>query len=158
MPVVAMTREMGSLGSVMRDAAREYWVRESRLVGVVEEAPGLLERLRRPGFRYRAYLEAAVLEAALQDRVVLVGGGRLFGVDWTDPLLYDLVINTGDVGVTASVGQVFRLVAAPEFQSTMASRPLLAVRALAAGVRAILQAPPETARVDLDVQAAGGHV
>lgn len=95
-----------------------------------------------------------MLEAALQDGVVLVGGGRLFDVDWTDPLLYDLVINTGDVGVTA----VFRLVAAPEFQSTMVSRQLLAVRALAAGVRAILQATPETARVDLDVQAAGGRV
>ena len=60
--------------------------------------------------------------------------------------------------MTASVGQVFRLVATPEFQSTMASRQLLAVRALAAGVRAILQATPETARVDLNVQAAGGHV
>ena len=91
MPVVAMTREMGSLGSpiaqevarrlgyeflrndILRDAAREYRVRESRLVGVVEEAPGFVERLRRPRLRYRAYLEAAVLEAALQDRVVLVG-------------------------------------------------------------------------------------
>ena len=91
MPVVAMTREMGSLGSliahevarrlgyqflrndILRDAAREYRVRESRLVGIVEQAPGLVERLRRPRVRYRAYLEAAVLEAALQDRVVLVG-------------------------------------------------------------------------------------
>ena len=53
MPVVAMTREMGSLGSaiareaarrlgyeflrddILRDAARQYQVRESRLVGVV---------------------------------------------------------------------------------------------------------------------------
>jgi len=91
MRVVAMTREMGSLGSriaqgvarrlgyqflrndILRDAAREYRVRESSLVGMVEQAPGLVERLRRPRVRYRAYLEAAVLEAALQDRVVLVG-------------------------------------------------------------------------------------
>jgi cytidylate kinase len=167
MPVVAMTREMGSLGSViahgvarelgyrflrdslLRDAAREYRVRESRLVGVVEAAPGLVERLRRPRLRYRAYLEAAVLDAAREDRIVLVGrwstlflrgvshavrvrvcapkdvrvrrvmarrgigvaeaGQRIaayddgvrarmrqmFDVDWTDPLLYDLVRRPG---------------------------------------------------------------
>lgn len=167
MPIITMTREMGSLGSaiaqevarrlryrflrndVLRSAAREYQVHESRLVGAVEEAPGFLERLRPPRFRYRSYLEAAVLAAALPDQVVLVGrwstlflrgvshaiavrvcapfdvrtrrvmerhglnrdeaarrtvaydeGVRarirqMFDVDWTDPLLYDLVINTG---------------------------------------------------------------
>ena len=86
-----MTREMGSHGSaiaqevarrlgyeflrndLLRDAAREYRVRESRLVGVVEEAPRFVERFRRPRLRYRTYLEAAVLEAAAKDRVVLVG-------------------------------------------------------------------------------------
>jgi cytidylate kinase len=230
MPVVAMTREMGSLGSaiaqevarrlgyeflrndILRNAAREYRIRESRLVGAVEEAPGLLERLRPPRFRYRAYLEAAVLDAALRDRVVLVGRGstrvlrgiphavrvrvcappdvrtrrvmerrgldheaavrriaaydegvrsrmrQMFAVDWTDPLLYDLVINTGAVSVATAVGQVLGLAAAPEFQPTTASRQLVADRALAARARAILKATPSTAHVELDVQATGGHV
>jgi cytidylate kinase len=230
MPVVAMTREMGSLGSgiaqevarrlgyqflrndILRSAAREYRVHESRLVGAVEEAPGLLERLRPPRFRYRAYLEAAVLDAALPDRVVLVGrwstlflrgishavgvrvcapvevrtrrvmerygldageaarrtmaydeGVRarmrqMFDVDWTDPLLYDLVINTGAVGLGTAVEQVLGLVAAPEFRPTEASRQLLADRALAARVRAILKATPATAHVELDVQASGRTV
>jgi hypothetical protein len=90
MPLVAMTRDMGSLGSsiaqevaqrqgyrflrddILRSAAREYRVHESRLVGVVEEAPGLLERLRPPRFRYRTYLESVVLEIAPSWR----GGGR----------------------------------------------------------------------------------
>ncbi len=230
MPIVAMTREMGSLGStiaqevarrlgyeflrndILRSAAREYRVHESHLVGAVEEAPGLMERLRPPRFRYRTYLEAAVLDAALRDRVVLMGrwstlflrgiphavrvrvcappdvrtrrvmerygidheaaarrvaaydeGVRarmrqVFDVDWTDPLLYDLVINTGAVGVTAAVGQVVGLAAAPEFQPTTASRQLVADRALAARVRAILKATPSTAHVELDIQATGGHV
>jgi cytidylate kinase len=230
MPVVAMTREMGSLGSliahevarrlgyqflrndILRDAAREYRVRESRLVGMVEQVPGLVERLRRPRVRYRAYLEAAVLEAALQDRVVLVGrwstlflrgishaarvrvcappavrarrvmerhgidaaeathriaayddGVRarmrqMFDVDWTDPLLYDLVINTETIGVMTAVEQVLGLVASAELQPTRASRQMLADRALAARVRAILKATPSTARVDVDIQAAEGHV
>ena len=230
MAVVAMTREMGSLGSpiaqevarrlgyeflrndLLRDAAKEYRVRESRLVGVVEQAPGLVERLGRPRLRYRSYLEAVVLEAALQDRVVLVGrwstlflrgighavrvrvcapadvrarrvmerhgidaaeaarriaayddGVRarmrqMFDVDWTDPLLYDLVINTEAVGVATAVGQVLELVAAPEFQPTAASRQLLTDRSLAARLRAILKVTPATARVDLDVQVTEGRV
>jgi osmotically-inducible protein OsmY len=82
----------------------------------------------------------------------------MFDVDWGDPLLYDLVINTGAVGVATAVGQVVGLVAAPEFQPTAASRQLLADRALAARVRAVLKATPATAHVDLDLRAAGGHV
>ena len=82
----------------------------------------------------------------------------MFDVDWTDPLLYDLVINTETVGVMTAVGQVLGLVAAAEFQSTTASRQLLADRALAARVRATLKATRATAQVDLDIQAAEGHV
>jgi cytidylate kinase len=230
MPIVAMTREMGSHGSaiaqevarrlgyeflrndILRDTASAYRVRESRLVGVVEEAPGFVERFRRPRLRYRTYLEAAVLEAALRDRVVLVGrwstlflrgirhaarvricappavraqremerhqipstealqrigayddGVRarmrqMFDVDWTDPLLYDLVINTETIGVMTAVEQVLALVASSEFQPTSASRQLLADRALAARVRAIVKATAATARTDVDVQATDGRV
>ena len=225
-----MTREMGSQGSViaqevarrlgyeflrndiLRSAAREYRIHEARLVGALEEAPGLLERLRPPRFRYRAYLEAAVLEAALRDHVVLVGrwstlflrgiphsirvrvcaplevrthrvmerrgmdhetairriaayddGVRarmrqMFDVDWTDPLLYDLVVNTGAVTVSTAVGQVLSLAAAPEFQPTEASLRLLADRALAGRVRAVLKATPVTAPLELDIHAEGGSV
>ena len=178
----------------------------------MEAAPGLVERLRRPRFRYRAYLEAAVLEAALEERTVLVGrwstlflrgvshavrvrvcappdvrarrvmerygidaaeaarrtaayddGVRarmrqMFDVDWTDPLLYDLVINTAAVGVATAVGQVLGLVSAAEFQPTAASRQLLADRALAARLRAVLKATGATAGVDVDIQAAEGRV
>jgi cytidylate kinase len=230
MPIVAMTREMGSLGSfvaaqvarqlgyeflrtaIVRDAARAYRVRESRLIGTVEEAPGVLERLRRRGFRYRAYLEAAVLDAALRERVVLVGrwstlflrgvphavrvrvcapreirvrrlaarhgldpedaarqldahdaGVRarmrqLFDVDWADPLVYDLVINTETMAMATAVRQVVDLAAAPEFQATPESRRQLAERALAARVRATLKATPATRDVDLVIGASGDRV
>jgi cytidylate kinase len=229
-PIVAMTREMGALGvsvaqgvgraldfevvrhDIIRAAAGAYRVRESRLIGVMEEAPGLLERLRRRGFQYRAYVEAAVLEAALRERVVLVGrwstlflrgvshavrvrvcappdararrvaeryglaldeavrrigaydeGVRarmrqIFDVDWTDPLLYDLVINTETVSVSSAVRQVVDLVGAAEFQPTAESRQRLADRALAARVRATLRATPGTGLLEVDVQAAGGRV
>jgi osmotically-inducible protein OsmY len=83
---------------------------------------------------------------------------QMFAVDWRDPLLYDLVINTGAMSVSTAVGQVLGLMAAPEFEATLASRQLLADRALAARVRAILKATPSSAHVELDVQALGGRV
>ena len=83
---------------------------------------------------------------------------QMFDVDWTDTLLYDLVINTESIGVMTTVGQVLERVVAVEFQPTPASRPRLADRALAARVRATLKATPATAQVDLDIQATGGHV
>ena len=148
----------------------------------------------RPRLRYSRHLEAAVLEAAIEDRVVLgralvdalparhrtrrarprsappavraqPGDGRhrigsaeaaqriaayddgvrarmrqMFDVDWTDPLLYDLVINTETIGVMTAVEQVLALAASSEFQPTLASRQLLADRTLAARVRAIVKA------------------
>jgi osmotically-inducible protein OsmY len=83
---------------------------------------------------------------------------QMFDVDWTDPLLYDLVINTEAVTVASAVRHVLDLVGAPEFQPSPASRTLLAERALAARVRATLRATPETRGVELDVRAAGDHV
>jgi hypothetical protein len=83
---------------------------------------------------------------------------QMFDVDWTDPLLYDLVINTETIEVMTAVEQVLGLVASAELQPTRASRQMLADRALAARVRAILKATPATARVDVDIQVAEGHV
>jgi len=230
MPIIAMTKEMGSLGTfvglevarqlgyeflrndLIKAAAGEYRVLEGRLVGALEEAPRLLERLGRRSRRYQAYLEAAVLEAALRDQVLLMGrwstiflrgvrhalrvrvcappeirAGRIvqrlgverdaaarriaaydegvrarmrqaFDLDWTDPLLYDLVINTEAVTLESGVRQVLALAAAPEFQPTEASRAALWNRAVAARVRATLKAHATTSRTDLDVQAAEGQV
>lgn len=230
MPVVAMTKEMGSLGTfiglevarelgyeflrndIIKGVAREYRVREAQVVGTVEQAPRLLERLGQRGRRYRSYLEAAVLEAALREGVVLMGrwstiflrgvrhavrvrvcappevrarrvmerlgidereairrivaydaGVRarmrqMFDVDWTDPLLYDLVINTEAVSLGSGIRQVLALASAPEFQPTPESRADLRDRALAARVRATLKAAATTAAVDLDVHAREGRI
>jgi cytidylate kinase len=230
MPVLAMTKEMGSLGTfiamevarrlgfeflrndLIKEAAREYRAREARLVGAVEQAPRLLERLGRRSRRYQYYVEAAVLDAALQDRVLLMGrwstivlrgirhavrvrvcappavraerimkrlgvdhaeavrritayddGVRarmrqLFDVEWTDPLLYDLVINTEAVTLESGVRLVLALVEAPEFQPTEESRARLHDRAVAARVRASLKADRATGEVDVDVRVTGGRV
>jgi cytidylate kinase len=230
MPIIAMTKEMGSLGTfigieaarrlgyeflrndLIRAAAWEYRVLEDRLVGAVEESPRWLERLGPPRRRYRAYLEAAVLDAALREEVLLMGrwstiflqgirhairvrvcapprvrarrvmerfgidqeealrrivaydeGVRarmrqIFDLDWTDPLLYDLVINTEAVTLESGVRQVLALVEAPEFQPTLESRGALRDRAVAARVRATFKASAGTARIELDIHAAEGQV
>jgi len=230
MPIIAMTREMGSLGTfigldvsrrlgyeflrndIVKAAAREYREREGHLVGAVERAPRLLERFGGRGRRHQAYLRAAVLDAALRERVVFIGrwstiflrgvrhtvrvrvcappavraervmkrlgveheeavrritaydeGVRarmrqMFDVDWTDPLLYDLVLNTEALTLESGVRQLLALVEAPEFQPTEASRAALWNDAVAARVRAMLKASAPTAGVDLDVRASSGQI
>lgn len=230
MPVIAMTKEMGSLGTfialrvarelgyeflrndIIKRVAREYRVMESSLVGAMEKPPRFLERFGHRALRYRTYLEAAVLDAALRERVLLMGRwstiflrgvrhavrvrvcapaevrarrvmerfgiGReeaiqritaydegvrarmlqMFDVDWTDPLLYDLVINTEAVTLDSGVRQVLALVGAPEFQPTTESRAALQDRALAARVRATLKATASTSSADVDVRATGGRL
>lgn len=96
MSVVAMTREMGSLGTyiameaarrlgyeciredITREAAREYQILEERLVSAVEDRPGLLEAVTRSTRRYQAFVAAEVLDTALKDRVVIVGRWSAF--------------------------------------------------------------------------------
>jgi cytidylate kinase len=229
-PVIALTQEMGSLGrtigieaarglgyeflrdDLIRGAARAYRVREARLVGSVEARPRLLERFSRRHRRHRTYLEAAVLEAAERERVVL--GGRwstvflrgvrhavrvrvcapppiraervmardgidrdealrriraydegvrarmreMFDLEWADPVLYDLVINTETMTVASAVGQLVALAGTGEFQPTPASRGHLRDRALAARVRAALNAAPDTGHLEVDARAETGRV
>jgi len=107
--------------------------------------------------RHQIDAAGATRRIAAYDEGVRARMRQMFDVDWTDPLLYDLVINTETIGVVTAVEQVLELVAAAEFQLTPASRQMLADRALAARIRAHLKATP-TAQVDLDIQTSGGVV
>jgi cytidylate kinase len=70
---------------------------------------------------------------AAQERVTR----RLYGVDWRDPLYYDLVLNTERVSVAECVDQIVRLTELSTFRETPESRAALAaqrnVRQSAAG-------------------------
>ncbi len=61
---------------------------------------------------------------AAQDRVTR----RLFGVDWRDPLHYDLILNTERVSIGECVEQIARLTRLPAFQETADSRAALAAQ------------------------------
>jgi len=83
---------------------------------------------------------------------------QVFEAEWSDPLLYDLSLNTDQVSLEAGVAQLLGLVAAPEFQPTEASRQELRDRALTARVRAALRTNRETARLEVGVRVERGRV
>ncbi|MBI2228830.1 MAG: cytidylate kinase family protein [Deltaproteobacteria bacterium] len=113
MAIIAMSRELGSLGTVIgtavakelgyeyiyqeitSTAARDYEVLEEKLVRVVEKAPRMLERLTGDFRRYQAFVQAQVFKAAVKDNVVIVGR-------WSTLLLRE-VAHAVRVRVTAPV-------------------------------------------------------
>jgi len=61
-----------------------------------------------------------------------------FGVDWRDPLGYDIVLNTGFMPVKICVQLVRLLAESPEYQQTERSRQVLDDKLLETRVRAVL--------------------
>ena len=81
-----------------------------------------------------------------------------FGVNWGDPVLFDLVLNTDRLSVDTCVQQIKALVARPEFAETEASRALLQAMALQSRVRAALRATDTTRDVNITIDSSAGHV
>jgi cytidylate kinase len=82
-----------------------------------------------------------------------------FGVNWGDPVLFDMVLNTERLSVDTCVQQIKALLARPEFAETDASREMLQGMALSARVRAALRASDATQGVDVSIEStAGGRV
>jgi len=81
-----------------------------------------------------------------------------FGVDWGDPVLYDMVLNTDRLSVDTCVQTIRTLLARPEFAETAESRSLLQGLALSARVRAALRAQDETHGVDVTIDSSEGVV
>lgn len=81
-----------------------------------------------------------------------------FGVDWGDPVLFDLVLNTDRLSVDTCVQQIKALLTRPEFAETAVSRALLQNMALSARVRAALKAHDDTHAVDVTIDSDDGQV
>ena len=90
--------------------------------------------------------DSAMIEAEIQsnDEAHSAIMRRHFGIKWTDPEHYDLVLNTRRVSVEECVDGVLNLVRLPKFAETDASRQRLEDLGLAARVRAALRGSPET--------------
>lgn len=81
-----------------------------------------------------------------------------FGVDWGDPVLFDMVLNTDRLSVDTCVQLIKNLVARPEFAETEQSRETLRGMALSARVRAALRGQPDTRSVDVTIESLAGRV
>lgn len=79
-----------------------------------------------------------------------------FGVQWGDPALFDMVLNTDRLSVATCVDQIKQLLKQPEFAETDASRAQLQGMALAARVRAALSSNAETQAVNITIECRGG--
>lgn len=82
----------------------------------------------------------------------------LYDVDWGDPALYDLVVNTEKLSIDAAVEVIAGLVRRPQFQASEESRQAVRDRALASRVRAALAAHPETRKYRINVEAERGVI
>jgi cytidylate kinase len=83
---------------------------------------------------------------------------QFFNVQWGDPLLRDLVINTERTSQESAVSLIVQLTKQPEFQPTEDSLARLRDLSLEARVRAALRAERETMRLDLNIIAEDGRV
>ena len=83
---------------------------------------------------------------------------RHFGINWQDPELYDLVLNTERLSIEECVDELLTLAREPEFQETEHSKQMLANLALETRVRAGLRADQRTAKMQIAISAHKGAV
>jgi cytidylate kinase len=81
-----------------------------------------------------------------------------FGVQWGDPTLYDLTLNTERVSIPTCVDLVVALTKCASFQETPESRRHLADLSLCAKARAALKANESTSGIDIAIEAAEGRL
>lgn len=197
---------------VLAEAAVKYGVSESKLAEAMARGPGLWDRFLHDRRHYLAFVQAALCEKAVSDRIVyhghaghlLLRGVRhvlrvrliapaglrvskvqqrmdlttkdaaeyllqddrnrekwtrfLYGVDWHDPALYDLVVNLEHLDIDGACAVVAAAAGRPQFQIDEASHRELADLHLASRVRARLAAAHETAHADVEVRASQGAV
>jgi hypothetical protein len=83
---------------------------------------------------------------------------RHFSVNYTDPELYDLVLNTQRISGPECIDQVLRLVRSAQFAETEAARERLKDLALHWQVRAALRRSPRTRDMRVTVKVEQGRV
>ena len=82
----------------------------------------------------------------------------LYEVDISDPMLYDLIVNTEHLHYEAVVNLIESVVRRDDMTTTEAGRRIVAARALASRVQVALANHPETRRYRITVEAEDGVV
>ena len=118
---------------------------ELRIRRLMERLPTDDERLARH--------EIEVDDAARSSRM-----SQQFGVQWGDPALYDLTLNTERMPIADCVDHVVAMARSKRFHETPKSRAVLENLALQARARAALRADRRTMDVDVTIEACAGRV
>lgn len=82
----------------------------------------------------------------------------LYGVDWRDDSLYDLVINLESIGIDQACRLVVRMIEQGGFELSPAGHAAMKDLALASRVRAELAVNPYTLNLEFEVESHGGSV
>jgi len=115
-------------------------------------------RVRRVMVQDQLDQKAATAKVRAYDREMSGRIDYLFGVDWTRPEHYDLVLNTSDDTWEFYTDLLVAAARHPRFQPTPESRQKVRDLSLAAQVRAAIAADPETQHLNVEVTAQKGHV
>src|SRR5919106_958339 len=160
---------------LLQDAGRRYGLAEEKLSHLDDSKPSFFERFDTETRHHITVLQTTLLELAELTREIynqrtaahLVRSddnekaGRmryLYEVEISDPMLYDLIVNTETLRNDAVVQMIEALVRRPEMATTEAGRQMIASRALASRVQVALATHPETRRYRITVEAQDGVV
>jgi cytidylate kinase len=102
--------------------------------------------------------EAAVEYIATVDQERIRWTQFIYGVDWRDPSLYDLVINLEMMSIQTACAMIAAVVGQPEFALTDAARKAIADFQLACRVKLALATNALTREVWLDLKADDGTI
>ena len=103
-------------------------------------------------------IELATDEVQRSDRAHAARMHALFGVEWGDPLLYDLVLNTDRLSIDSCVAAIRDLAGRPEFAETPESQAQIRGMALQAHIRSALRANDKTHDIKVTIECRDGHV
>ena len=115
--------------------------------------------VKRAGQMGETFTQRNAAEAVRRDDLEKAGRMRyLYEVDISDPMLYELIVNTEMLRYDAVVEMIETLMRRPEIATTEVARGVIASRALASRVQVALATHPETRRYRITVEAQNGVV
>jgi cytidylate kinase len=148
--------EKGNLVTASRSGP--FFVRDVRHAIKVRIMAPVEVRVRRVMVETRLDAKAARTKVRAYDREMAGRLDYLFGVDWTQPEHYDLVLNTEDDAWDFYTDCLVAVARHPRYQPTPESVQRVKDLRLAAQVRAALAADPGTQYLNVEVIAQAGRV
>jgi cytidylate kinase len=148
--------ERGNLVTASRSGP--FFVRDVRHALKVRIMAPVEVRVRRVMAQEQMDQKTTAAKVRAYDREMAGRIDYLFGVDWTRPENYDLVINTSNDAWTFYTDLLVAAARHPQYQPTPESLQKVRDLSLAAQVRAAIATDPTTQHLNVEVTAQGGRV